>query len=52
MPKYFFEAFTEKGKPIKGEKEAKDIFELKQELKKEGLILIEAHPKKETKFSF
>jgi type IV pilus assembly protein PilC len=52
MPKYFFEAFTEKGESIKGEKEAKDIFELQQELKKQGLILIEARPKKEIKFSF
>jgi len=52
MPKYIFEAFTEKGELVKGEKEVKDILELQQELKKEGLILIEAYPKKERKFSF
>jgi len=52
MPKYIFEAFTQEGKLIKGEKEAKDIFDLQQELKKSGLILIEARPKKERKFIF
>jgi type IV pilus assembly protein PilC len=52
MAKYIFEAFTQNGELIKGEKEAKDIFDLQQELKKSGLILIEARPKKEIKFSF
>jgi type IV pilus assembly protein PilC len=52
MPKYIFEAFTQNGELIKGEKEAKDIFDLQQDLKKSGLILIEARPKKEVKFSF
>jgi len=51
MPKYFFEAFTEKGELVKGEKEAKDTFELQKELKNEGLILVEAKPKTERRFS-
>ena len=51
MPKYLFEAFTERGEKIRGEKEAESVLELQQELKKEGLILIEAYPKKEIKIS-
>jgi type IV pilus assembly protein PilC len=52
MSKYYFEAFTEKGEIVKGEKEAKDVLDLQKELKKEGLVLIEAKPKKERGFYF
>ncbi len=51
MPKYFFEARTFEGEIKRGEREAKDIFELAKALRKEGLILVKAEtPKMKKKF--
>ena len=46
MPKFYFEARDFEGKIKKGEREAKDIFELASSLKKEGLFLIRAKKEK------
>ncbi|MFH1841280.1 MAG: type II secretion system F family protein [Candidatus Nealsonbacteria bacterium] len=49
MPKYFYTAKSQKGKPKSGNLQAKDEYELARILRSEGYVLISADPEGESK---